>query len=40
MVFGYFKKIKKKDDSLSKTFSENFEKNSQLVKKSLIVTKK
>lgn len=40
MVFVFGKKTKKNDLTLSKTFSENFENNSQLVKKSLIATKK
>ena len=43
MLFGFFTKSKKSDDnddSLSKTFSKNFENNSQLIKKSLFITKK
>jgi len=40
MFFGLIKKSKKAVPGLSDTFSENFENNSQLVKKSLFVTKK
>jgi hypothetical protein len=40
MLFVFFKKTKKKDDTLSKTISKNFENNSQIVKNSLIATKK
>ena len=40
MLFGFIKRSKKKDDTLSKTFSENFENNSELVKNSLVITKK
>ena len=40
MVFTFGKKSKNINTSLTETFSKNFENNSQVVKKSLIFTKK
>ena len=40
MSFGFIKKSKNNNTSLSDTFSTNFENNSQVVKKSLFVAKK